>query len=199
MKNKSKLRAYIVAAMLSAIAFVLMLFEFPLAFFIPSFIKMDFSDLPALIGAFALSPIFGVIISLLKNLLNLLIEGSSTAMVGEFCNFALGAVFTFTAGAVYHRKKSRKSAAFGALIGAVCMGVLSVPLNFYVTYPAYVEFYGMPLEAILAAYQQILPSVDSLIKALLVFNLPFTIIKGILVALISMLIYKPLAPILKGK
>ena len=188
-----------VAAMLSAVAFILMFIEFPIPMLIPAFIKMDFSDLPALLGAFALGPVYGVIISFMKNLLHIVIKGTSTACVGELSNFILGAIFSAVAGYLYKHHKSRKTAIIGAVAGAVAMGVLSVPSNYFVVYPAYVQFYHMPLEAILGMYQAILPSADSLIKCLILFNLPFTLIKGLLDAVLCMLIYKPLSPILHGR
>ena len=187
-----------VAAMLSAVAFILMFIEFPIPMLIPAFIKMDFSDLPALLGAFALGPVYGVIISFMKNLLHIVIKGTSTACVGELSNFILGAIFSAVAGYLYKHHKSRKTAIIGAVAGAVAMGVLSVPSNYFVVYPAYVQFYHMPLEAILGMYQAILPSADSLIKCLILFNLPFTLVKGLLDAVLCMLIYKPLSPILHG-
>ena len=146
-----------VAAMLSAVAFILMFIEFPLPMLIPSFVKMDFSDLPALLGAFALGPVYGVVISFMKNLLHIIIKGTSTACVGELCNFMLGAVFSAVAGFIYKRNKSRKTAILGAIAGAAAMAVFSVPSNYFITYPAYVQFYHMPLEAILGMYQAILP------------------------------------------
>ena len=188
-----------VAAMLSAVAFILMFIEFPIPMLIPAFIKMDFSDLPALLGAFALGPVYGVIISFMKNLLHIVIKGTSTACVGELSNFILGAIVSAVAGYLYKHHKSRKTAIIGAVAGAVAMGVLSVPSNYFVVYPAYVQFYHMPLEAILGMYQAILPSADSLIKCLILFNLPFTLVKGLLDAVLCMLIYKPLSPILHGR
>ena len=188
-----------VAAMLSAVAFILMFIEFPIPMLIPAFIKMDFSDLPALLGAFALGPVYGVVISFMKNLLHIVIKGTSTACVGELSNFILGAIFSAVAGYIYKHHKSRKTAIIGAVAGAVAMGVLSVPSNYFVVYPAYVQFYHMPLEAILGMYQAILPSADSLIKCLIIFNLPFTLVKGLLDAVLCMLIYKPLSPILHGR
>ena len=188
-----------VAAMLSAVAFILMFIEFPVPMLIPAFIKMDFSDLPALLGAVALGPVYGVIISFMKNLLHIVIKGTSTACVGELSNFILGAIFSAVAGYLYKHHKSRKTAIIGAVAGAVAMGVLSVPSNYFVVYPAYVQFYHMPLEAILGMYQAILPSADSLIKCLILFNLPFTLVKGLLDAVLCMLIYKPLSPILHGR
>ena len=197
--KKNTTRNLTVAAMLSAVAFILMFIEFPIPMLIPAFIKMDFSDLPALLGAFALGPVYGVIISFMKNLLHIVIKGTSTACVGELSNFILGAIFSAVAGYLYKHHKSRKTAIIGAVAGAVAMGVLSVPSNYFVVYPAYVQFYHMPLEAILGMYQAILPSADSLIKCLVIFNMPFTLVKGLLDAVLCMVIYKPLSPILHGR
>lgn len=199
MNKRNSVHNLTVAAMLSAVAFVLMFLDFSLPMIIPSFVKMDFSDLPALLGAFALGPVYGIVISLVKNLLHLIIPGTSTAGVGEVCNFLLGAIFAYVAGFIYQRRKSRRTALIGAAAGAVAMAVLSVPVNYFFTYPAYVEFYHLPLEAILGMYQAILPAADSLIKALVLFNMPFTLVKGLLDAAICMVIYKSLSPILHGR
>lgn len=188
-----------VTAMLSAVAFLLMFIEFPIPMLIPSFIKLDISDLPALLGTFALGPIYGVVIELLKNLLHILIKGTSSAGVGELCNFVLGGVFAFTAGAIYQRNKTRKSAILASIIGAAAMAIISVPINYFVVYPAYVVFYGMPMEAIVGMYQAILPGDYGLFRCLTVFNMPFTLCKGLLDALLCFFIYKPLSPVLHGR
>ena len=185
-----------VTAMLSAVAFILMFIEFPIPALIPSFVKMDVSDLPELLAAFSLGPIYGVAVTFLKNLLHIVFKGTTSAYVGELCNFLLGAVFSMAAGFIYQRKKSRKSALIGAVVGAALMAIVSVPLNYFVVYPAYVVCYGMPLEAIIGMYQAILPSSDSLIKCLTIFNMPFTSCKGMLDVLLCFLIYKPLSPLL---
>lgn len=198
MKNTTT-RSLTVAAMLSAVAFILQFIEFPLPMLIPSFVKMDFSDLPALLGAYALGPVYGVVISFMKNLLHIVIKSTSTACVGELCNFLLGAVFAASAGFLYQRRKNRTTALLGALAGAVVMGLVSVPVNYWITYPAYVEFYHMPMETILGMYRAILPTADTLMECLVIFNMPFTIVKGLLDAGICMLIYKPLSPLLHGR
>ena len=199
MNQRNQIRNLTVAAMLSAVAFVLMFLDFSLPMFIPSFVKMDFSDLPALLGSFALGPVYGIVISLVKNLLHLIIPGTSTAGVGEVCTFLLGAIFAYVAGFIYQRNKTRKTAILGAVAGAVAMAILSVPVNYFITYPAYVKFYNLPLEAILGMYQALLPAADSLIKCLIIFNMPFTLVKGLLDAVLCMLIYKSLSPILHGR
>ena len=194
--SRNRTHKLAVTAMLSAVAFILMFIEFPIPALIPSFVKLDISDLPELLAAFSLGPIYGVVVTLLKNLLFILLHGTSSAYVGELFNFLMGAVFSFSAGFIYQRKKSRKSALIGAVVGAVLMAVLSVPLNYFVVYPAYVVCYGLPLEAIIGMYQAILPSADSLIKCLTIFNMPFTFCKGMLDVLLCFLIYKPLSPLL---
>ena len=131
--KKSTTHNLTVAAMLSAVAFILMFIEFPIPMLIPSFVKMDFSDLPALLGAFALGPVYGVVISFMKNLLHIVIKGTSTACVGELCNFMLGAVFSAVAGVIYKHHKSRKTAIIGAIAGAAAMAVFSVPSNYFIT------------------------------------------------------------------
>ena len=194
--SRNRTHKLTVTAMLSAVAFILMFIEFPIPALIPSFVKMDVSDLPELLAAFSLGPIYGVAVTFLKNLLHIVFKGTTSAYVGELCNFLLGAVFSMAAGFIYQRKKSRKSALIGAVVGAALMAIVSVPLNYFVVYPAYVVCYGMPLEAIIGMYQAILPSSDSLIKCLTIFNMPFTFCKGMLDVLLCFLIYKPLSPLL---
>lgn len=184
-----------VTGILSAAAFVLQLIEFPVPMFMPTFIKLDFSDLPALLGAFSVGPLSGILIELIKNLLHVTVSGSFG--VGELSNFVLGAIFTGVAGVVYQRKKTKKGALIASIAGAIAMGVLSFPSNLFIVYPVYYNF--MPKEVIVAAYQAIIPAVDSIEKCLLIFNVPFTIIKGLLNVVICFIIYKPLSPILKGR
>lgn len=193
-KNKLTARSMAVIAMLAAVSFVLMLIDFSVPF-MPSFIKMDLSELPALVGAFALGPVSGVAVCLVKNLLHLFV--TSTGGVGELSNFMLGAVFTGVAGWMYQRSKTRRGAFIGALAGAVCMAVVSVFSNYYIVYPVYTAF--MPMEGIIAAYQAIYSGIDNLWKALILFNMPFTFVKGMLVTAVTFLIYKKIAPILRGR
>ncbi|MCR5467489.1 MAG: ECF transporter S component [Lachnospiraceae bacterium] len=188
------IRFMAVTAMLSAVAFILMFFDFSVPF-VPSFLKMDISELPALIAAFAMGPVSGIVVCLIKNLLHLTI--TSTGGVGELCNFFLGVSFVIPAGLIYRFKKTKKTAVIGALAGAVIMGLFSIPFNYFLTYPVYYNF--MPEEVILGLYQAIVPSMKSILQCLVVFNMPFTIVKGLISALITMLVYKPLSPIIKGR
>lgn len=185
-----------VTAMLSTVAFLLMFIESPVPALIPAFVKLDISDLPELLAAFSLGPLYGVLVTFLKNLLFVVLHGTSSAYVGELFNFIMGAVFSFSAGFLYQRNKSRKGALLGAVVGALLMTALSVPLNYFVVYPAYVVCYKLPLDAIVGMYQAIRPSTDGLLECLLVFNMPFTFFKGVLDVALCFLIYKPLSPLL---
>lgn len=196
MQTKNHIRELTVTAMLSAVGFVLMMIDFSLPMFIPFFVKMDISELPALLASFSLGPVYGVAVCLVKNILAAIFHGS-TGGIGEVCNFLLGAAFTASAGLIYKYRKSRKTAALGALVGAVIMALVSVPVNYFITYPVYAQMFG-GMDLILGAYQELNPNADSLLFCLVMFNMPFTFVKGVLDAVICFLIYKPLSPILHG-
>ena len=197
MKTKNHIRELTVTAMLSAVGFVLMMIDFSLPMFIPFFVKIDISELPALLESFSLGPVYGVAVCLVKNILAAIFHGS-TGGIGEVCNFLLGAAFTASAGLIYKYRKSRKTAALGALVGAVIMALVSVPVNYFITYPVYAQMFG-GMDLILGAYQELNPNADSLLFCLVMFNMPFTFVKGVLDAVICFLIYKPLSPILHGR
>lgn len=192
--TRKNVRYITVTAMLSAVAYVLMFIDFPIPFLIPSFIQMDISELPALIAAFSMGPMSGVMVCLVKNLLHLFI--TSTGGVGELSNFLLGVMFVLPAGIIYDMKKNKKSARNGAIIGAILMGLVSIPVNYFLTYPIYYNF--MPETVILEAYRAIIPSMKNILQCLICFNMPFTIVKGLCSVGITMLIYKHISPILKG-
>lgn len=194
MRLSGRTRKITMVGMLSALSYIIMMFDFSIPALIPGFIKMDFSELPALIGAFALGPVEGVLICLVKNLIHL--TRSQTSGVGELSNFILGAAFVFTAGMIYKSKKSRKTAVIGSLVGALAMALVSIPSNYFLTYPVYAKV--MPIDAILAAYQEINPNVNGLLGCLIVFNAPFTFVKGLCSVLITLLIYKKISPVIKG-
>lgn len=196
MKKKVSARKIAVVGVLTAVAVVLQYLEISIPI-VPSFLKLDFSDLPALLGAFAFGPVAGVLIQLLKNLIHMAV--SQSGFVGELSNFLLGAVFVLAAGWIYQQKKTKLRALVAGLVGAAAMALVSVPVNYFVIYPLYYNVIGFPEQAVLDMYQLILPSVGSIFKALLIFNLPFTLVKGLISVGVSMLIYKPLSPLFKGK
>ncbi len=195
--KKNNLRAFTVTTIMGAIGFVLMMLEFPISFLIPSFIKFDFSELPALITAFGFGPIYGILVCLVKNLLHLFVTTSGG--VGELSNFILGAIFVGTAGFIYKYNKNRKGALIGSVVGAAVMAVISVFTNYFFVYPAFSVIYGLPMEVILGMYKAILPSTKNLFEALAIFNVPFNFVKGVIDAAICFAVYKKVSPLLKNK
>lgn len=193
--KKKNLRMIAVTAIMSALSAVLMFVEFSIPI-MPSFIKLDVSDLPALITSFAFGPVCGVAVCLVKNLVHLFV--TATFGVGELSNFILGAIFVFVAGMFYKRHHNRKYALIGAMAGDLAMAVLCFFVNLFFVYPIYIKLM-LPEEAILGMYRAILPSVDSLWKAILIFNVPFTFVKGLISVAITFIVYPKLSPILKGK
>lgn len=190
--KKSSVGFLAVTGILSAIAYILMWIEFPIPFLMPPFIKFDFSDFPALLAAFAMGPIAGITVELIKNVLHAFSSGSFG--VGELSNFILGASFVAVAGFFYQKNKTRKNAIFASVLGAIVMALISYPSNLFVVYPFYYNF--MPKETVLSMYQLILPSVHSIEESLLLFNVPFTFVKGILDVMLCLTLYKPLSPVL---
>ena len=192
MTQKMKNHKITVTAMLAAVATVLMFLEFPVPFLIPPFVKMDFSELPALLASFSLGPVYGGVVCLIKTLICCL--RTSTGCVGELANFLIGLCFVLPAGFIYRHKKSRKSALIGSIVGAVVMALASIPLNYFISYPVYSKL--IPIDAIIGLYQTIRPDVNGLLECLVLFNAPFTLIKGVLDVALCFLIYKPLSPLL---
>lgn len=192
-KATKRTRALTGTAMLAAVATILMYMEFPIPI-MPGFIKMDISELPALIASFAYGPLSGIAVCLIKNLIKL--PSTSTAAVGELFNFVMGALFVGVAGIVYKKNKTRKGAIIGAVAGALIMALVSLPYNYFVVYPAYVVCYNLPLDAIIGMYQAIRPSANGLLECLVTFNMPFTFFKGMLDVALCFLVYKPLSPLL---
>lgn len=194
-KEQRRVRYIAVTAMLSAVATILMYIEIAVPF-MPSFIKLDLSDLPALIGSFAMGPVYGVVIAAVKNLLHLFFTNSGG--VGELANFLMNSAFVLPAGLIYMFHKTKKGAVAGALTGAVVMAVLSVPINYFIVYPVYTAF--MPMDTIISMYQAINPHIQdgNLLQCLVTFNMPFTFVKAMLSVIVTFLIYKPLSPLIHG-
>lgn len=186
-----------VMALLAALATVLMLFEIPL-WFAPSFYKIDFSEVPVLIGAFALGPIAGVIIELLKIILNLLINGSDTALVGETANFILGCALVVPSAIIYQNKKTKKSAIIGMGVGTVALTITGCLLNAYVLLPFYAKAFGMPMDALIGMGTVVNPAINNMQTFILLAVAPFNLLKGTVVSIITAILYKHVSPIIKG-
>ncbi len=194
----NKTRKLVEIGMLGAIATVLMLFEFPIPFIAPPFYELDFSEVPVLVGAFALGPVAGATIELVKILINLLINGTATAFVGEIGNYLLGCSFIIPAALIYKKKKSKKTALAAMIVGTIVMTVFGCVLNAYVLLPTYAAAFGMPIDAIIGMGSAINGNINDVMTFVIIAVAPFNIIKGIVVSVITLLIYKHISPILKG-
>lgn len=185
--------------MLGAVATVLMLFEIPLWFAPPDIYKLDFSEVAVLIGGFALGPIAGIIIELVKVLLNLIINGTITAGIGEMANFLIGCSLVVPASVIYLRNKDRKHAIIGIVTGTLCMATVGSLMNAYILLPVYGKVFNMPIDALVAMGTAVNPSINGLSDFVLMAVAPFNIFKGVITGLITIIIYKKLSPIIKGK
>lgn len=176
-------------AMFAAFAAVLMFLEIPL-FFAPSFYKIDLSEIPVLICTFYLGPVAGVVCELIKVILKLLLKGTSTAFVGDFANFVVGCALVLPASVIYHCKKGKKTAIIGLAVGTACMTVFGSAFNAVYLLPKFAQLYGMPLDAIIGMGTAVNPSITSVSTLVLFAVVPFNILKGILVSVITLLLYK---------
>ncbi len=190
----TNIRKLAVTAMLAALAAVIQLYEIPVPAFIPEFVKLDFSELPALIASFVVSPLAGIPVCLIKNIIKL--TTTNSAGVGELCNFLLGVAMVVPAGFIYKYKKTKVGALIACLCGCVISALLSIFVNYFISYPVYFQVLA-PEEAVLGAYRALNPNVSNLWDALIWFNAPFTFIKMLIDSVITFLIYKPLSNALK--
>lgn len=192
--KKIKFNARFVAwtAVFAALAAVLQLMEFHLPV-LPTFLAVDFSELPAVLASFSLGPVSGVTVCLIKNLIKLIT--TTTGGVGELANFLIGIFYVIPAGVIYKYKRTFGGAVIGMTVGIVCCGLISVPLNYYVTYPVYYNF--MSQDAILGMYQAIYPGTKSILDALFIFNLPMTAGKMLINSAITLVVYKKLSNLIK--
>lgn len=186
-------RTLTMTALLSAMTYVLAFVEFPVPLS-PSFARMDISDFPALIGAFAFGPVTGLLIELVKNTLQLFT--SSTGGVGEIANFLMGAAYVVTAGVIYRRRKTKRTALAACLAASVVMGVTAAFANYFILLPLFETF--MPLEQLIATFGAFLPFIHTKLDIVLLNALPFNVLKGLAIGLLTMLTYKRITPILKG-
>lgn len=193
-KHRRFIMSITITGLLTTLSIILQYFEISIPFLIPSFVKFDISELPALVASFAMSPIYGVAICIIKNLIHV-ITGSYSGGIGELCNAILGIAFVLPAGYIYKYKKSKKGALIGSLVGSFIMALASFPTNLFISYPVYTKM--MPIDQIIGAYNSIFNVVTEIWHALLIFNLPFTLLKGIATSLVTFVVYKYISKIIK--
>lgn len=180
----------------SAIAAVLMLFDFPVPF-APPFYKMDFSELPALIGTFAYGPVAGVMIEFVKTVLKLLMKGTTTAFVGDLANFSVGCSFLLPASIIYLLKKTKRNAVVGCIAGTLVMTVVGTAFNAVYLLPKFAELYGMPLDAIIGMGAAINPAITDVSSFVIMAVAPLNLLKGTTISVVTLFVYKKLSPVLK--
>lgn len=198
-KPKAKrmdLRLMVSVAMLGGISVVLMLFEIPL-WFAPPFYKIDLSEVPVLVGAFVFGPMAGVLVELIKILLNLLINSSTTAGVGEMANFIIGCSYIVPAGYIYKRLKNKKGACIGMITGVITMVVIGCLINAYVLLPAYSKAFGMGMDQLIQMGSVVNSSIKDLTTFVMLGVAPFNLVKGCIVSIITFFLYKKISVILK--
>ena len=189
-------RRLVFTALMAAISIVcaeVLKFTVPV---MPKFIKFDFSDVPAMLASLTMGPVSGVFVCVLKNLWGCLT--SSTGCVGELQNLVLSVALVLPAGIMTHRNGSVKRAIAGSALGAAAMAAISFPANLYIMFPIYAQVFKTPMEGIIGMYKAILPSVETLPQCLLIFNVPFTLVKGLIAGAFSVVLYKKLRPVFNG-
>lgn len=196
-KNKKFLYKLVITAMMTAVAALLMMPVFEIAIpIMPPYIKFDFSDFPALFVGITAGPVYGVFVCLVKNLIH--IPLGSTGGIGEIANFAIGAVYVLTASLIHLKMKNRKGIILGGVAGSFTMASIAYPVNLFIVYPAYTRIYfGGSVQGVIDTYSVLLPWIKSLPQALLIFNTPFNIVKGLIITFVAFLAYLPLQPVLQ--
>ena len=198
MNSKKKMTTKMIAqvGMLGAIATILMLFEIPLPF-APSFYELDLSEVPVLIGCFSMGPLAGAMIELIKIILNFVINGTMTAGVGECANFIIGCSFCVPAGIIYKRNKTKKGAIIGMVVGTLFMTILGCFVNAYILLPTYAAAFQMPIDSLIEMGTKVNAHIDNLFTFVMFAGVPFNLLKGVVVSVIVLGIYKKISPILK--
>lgn len=195
-KKKLTINNLVKISMLGVMGYLLMFLEFALPIF-PSFLKFDISDLPAIIGGFALGPVAGVLIQLVKSLLHFA-TASSTGGIGSFANFLMGAAFVFPAAFIYSKNKTFANAIIGLSIGTIIMVITAAFANYFILIPLYSELF-IPLDVIIGMGNAIYSGIDSKFTLILYSIVPFNLLKGIGVSILTMLLYKKVSPLLRKR
>ena len=198
-RRTSKARRRCIISVCSAIATVLHILDFPLPFLAPEFYKLHFSELPVMLCGFYLGPSAAVACEGVKILLKLLLKGTSTAFVGDFANFAVGCSLVLPAAIIYHTKKTRTSALWGLIAGTVCLTCFGSAFNAIYLLPKFAQLFGLPLDTIIGMGNAINSGITSLQTFVLLAVAPLNLIKGSIVSILTLLLYKRVARPLFGK
>jgi len=202
-KKRLIVKTIAITGIMAALSTILRFLEFPLVFIVPEFLKFDFSDLPALITSFVVGPVYGVIVEAIKNIIMLPI--SKTQYVGELANFIVGAIFVFSAGLIYRIKPTRKTALVGMVSGTVIMTVCAAFLNYFLLIPFFAELYiqnpaldiKAKIDIIVSMFTQVFPFIKDLFGAICFSIIPFNLLKGVVISIITFIVYKKISVVFK--
>lgn len=183
-------------AILAALAALLMQFRFPLPF-APSFLDFDLAEIPSLIGSFAMGPLAGFIIVVLKVLLKLLMNGTSTAMVGELSNIVVNGTLVIIAGAYYKKHRTFKGAIIAMILAVSSMSIVAALSNYFVIFPFYAKMFNMEINDLVGMGAKLNGLVSSYETLMLFTIIPFNLVKGIITSLVTTLLYPRISPLLK--
>ena len=199
LRKVSVARRVSIIGICSALATVLHILDFPLPFLAPGFYKLDFSEVPVLLAGFFLGPSATVACEGVKILLKLLLKGTSTAFVGDFANFVVGCCFVLPTTVVYHIHKSKRSAIIGMVVGTLSMSILGSAFNAVYLLPKFSQLYGIPLDAIIGMGSEINGKISNVSSFVLLAVAPLNLIKGIMISVLTLLLYKKVARPLFGQ
>lgn len=194
--DQKKLRNLVKVGILSAMSFILMFVQFPIPV-APPFMKVDLADVPALIGGFSMGPVYGVLIQLVKNVLNL--TKTSTGGVGEISNFIVGGLFVFISASIYKKNKTKKNATIAMVCGVLVMTLAATFSNAFVIFPLYGKAMGVDMSAFVAMAHKTNALVNSYFTMMLFAIVPFNLIKGFIEILVTKLLYKHVSSILHDR
>ena len=202
-KKRLIVKTIAITGIMAALSTILRFLEFPLMFIVPEFLKFDFSDLPALITSFVVGPIYGVIVEAIKNIIMLPI--SKTQYVGELANFIVGAIFVFSAGLIYRIKPTRKTALIGMVSGTAIMTLCAAFLNYFLLIPFFAELYiqnpaldiKAKIDIIVSMFTQVFPFIKDLFGAICFSIIPFNLLKGVVISIITFIVYKKISVVFK--
>lgn len=191
----ARVRNLVKIAMLGALGFVLMeIWNIPIPF-APPFMKVDFGDVPALIGGFAMGPVAGFAIELVKNILKLFT--TETVGVGELSNLIIGSTFVITAALIYKRSHTRRGAVVALAAGSLAMSVVAVLSNTFFIFPAYAAASGLDLDTMAVQVGSVNGMVKDYMTLMLFSVFPFNLVKTGMASIVTFLLYKRISPILK--
>lgn len=191
-KSRNSTRRLVLTAILGAISTILMILEIPMPL-IPPFVKMDFSELPVILGGFIMGPVSGSLIAVIKVVLNLLLNGTTTAGIGELANLIYSLGYMLPAVFIYRKIRTKKGAVISLVIGTIITSIISLIMNIVIIFPVYAQLMGLSLEDIISICASVNPYVKNMVSLMIFSMLPFNLFKYGVTSVITFIFYKKLS------